>query len=481
LSHIVSNEGAQDMDTAQANNDTHLTPVLFRDGTDRREGPRVPYEHPVQVGNSYDTPYATVWAENLSPGGIHILTDRPAKIGAHFSVKLALPNGEEVFIPEAEIIYNRAPDEDGVGGFGASFVSVSAEVAAKLEEAARFASAIQDSPVSASMIVDSSTALPMVAGAVQRPQKLQVSDLWLSSLQPSPPEEAPTVAVSIPPAARDDEPLDGGVDLTCHPEPTGDFEPLSVVPHEPDLDEDEDKKEDTDVIRQRQPQRKQRGRVQHVVGELGAVRARVARRASVHPLLWGSLVAGGVLGLILSAALIRSRTDDAVAHASALDVSAEGMRGDTQRVLIDDGRAVVGVVPVADPTPPALPAAKKITPLPKLVELPKKAPAKREKVAPKKAESKKAAPVPQRAGVTFGISASAAVLRTFVLKAPSRFVIDLVGQEGAVNAPAATGLVKNVRVGDHPGYTRIVLDAAETIAVGKGDKRGDQLVVTLER
>ena len=477
-------EHSMSFEIAHAQNDTFLTPVLFRDGEDRRTGARVPYEHPVQVGSAYDTPYATVWAENLSAGGIFILTDRPAKIGARFSVKVMLPDGQEVFIPEVEIIYNREPDDEGIGGFGGRFISISDEVAEQIDAAARFGTDVgqpRDQAVSPSMIVDSSTALPLAAGAARPPldPMPRVSDLALSlpiaRFNTGSIIEAPTLASDVPvapsvvPTSSRDEPFD----LHSYAEPTGDFEALPVIGSEPSLDEPEDQKtEDTDVIRQRQPTRRPRPKVTQVISDLGQVRSRVARRARVHPVLWGSLVAGGVLGLLMSAALVRTGGDDP-AYASALE---PGMRSDTQRVLIDDGIEVVGLEPAPDPVAAAgrveavaglamAQSPQKAAPLPALKEVPK--------------PRKKARPTPALEAPVIGIGDGAAVLRTYVLESPPRFVIDLVGQEGEVVLPAARGAIREIRVGDHPGYTRIVLDTAEKIIVGKVDKSGSKLTVDL--
>src|SRR5687767_3503584 len=94
--------------------DTTLTPVLFRDGADRRAGARVPIRGAVKMGPPQGEPYAVVVASDLSRSGLFIEADRAVRVGARFSAEITLSSGEVVYVAEAEVAYNR--DEKQGGG-----------------------------------------------------------------------------------------------------------------------------------------------------------------------------------------------------------------------------------------------------------------------------------------------------------------------------------------------------------------------------
>ncbi|MCK6545390.1 PilZ domain-containing protein [Myxococcota bacterium] len=133
MSH--STMGAGDELTAHgldpAANDTTLSPVLFRDGQDRRTSPRVPISGPVRMGPPGGEPYAVVSASDLSTGGLFIDADRAVKVGARFCLEITLSSGDIVYVAEAEVAYNR--ERVNGSGFGVRFVDVPVDVAAKLE------------------------------------------------------------------------------------------------------------------------------------------------------------------------------------------------------------------------------------------------------------------------------------------------------------------------------------------------------------
>ena len=66
-------------------------------------------------------PTNEVSAADISTGGVFIDADRPVRVGARFSVQIELPDGEAIYIPEAQVVYNRERRQGA--GFGASFVS----------------------------------------------------------------------------------------------------------------------------------------------------------------------------------------------------------------------------------------------------------------------------------------------------------------------------------------------------------------------
>src|SRR5215470_10315724 len=95
---------------------------------DRRQSARIPVFGPVRMGPPSQQPYAVVSATNLSRGGLFIDADRPVRVGARFSAEVPLKTGGAIYIPEAEVAYNR---EHRTGsGFGVRFIDPPAEVVA---------------------------------------------------------------------------------------------------------------------------------------------------------------------------------------------------------------------------------------------------------------------------------------------------------------------------------------------------------------
>ncbi len=78
------------------------------------------------------------------------------------------------------------------------------------------------------------------------------------------------------------------------------------------------------------------------------------------------------------------------------------------------------------------------------------------------------------------VSPNARVLRTYVFKAPDRFVVDLVDQTEPIAVLSNEGK-EPPRFGKHPEFTRIVLDSAKPIQRGEVGKKGDRLEIHLER
>src|SRR5262245_54381223 len=117
---------------APTHHDTHLMPVLFRDGRDRRRSARIPLSTQVRIGPPNGTPYALVSASDLSKGGLFIDADRPVRVGARFSAEIELPSHTKIYVPEAEVAYNRER-HDG-SGFGVRFVCLDEDALTAVSE-----------------------------------------------------------------------------------------------------------------------------------------------------------------------------------------------------------------------------------------------------------------------------------------------------------------------------------------------------------
>ena len=72
------------------------------------------------------------------------------------------------------------------------------------------------------------------------------------------------------------------------------------------------------------------------------------------------------------------------------------------------------------------------------------------------------------------------MLKTHVFKSPSRFVIDVAGQEGAPSLPAPSGAIKQIRFGKHPDFARVVIETEAPIDAGRVSKDGKELRVTID-
>lgn len=424
-------------------NDTLMTGLLFRDGQDRRRNARVPFERPVRVGPAYGAPYATVIAENLSAGGVFIRSDRDAELGAQFSCEVELPTGEKLYIPEVEVLYERGDKT----GFGAKFSALTNEVRAILECAAVFPSEVltpDGGGVSMSMICDAQTALPTLS-----PRPIDVNSDCKQT------EEVET--------------QESDLSLSLPPEP---FDELS----EPIL---LGRQEDTDVVRDRTPRETNPTRI------IRNMRVRVARRARARPRMWTALLIGGVLGLVAAGLTLRDNNATTGDRIGTIEPPAT-MGADTHAVLIGAREEPVAmtpvkddaIVPAPDPKPNPVDSVKLAlvapTTGPKAATVKTAAPAKKPPIPAKTASS------PAGSTVALGVSASAEVLRTHVLRNPPRIVIDLIGQDGQVKTPAADANVARVRVGEHPGYTRVVLDMRRVIARADTTKKGGALSVRLD-
>jgi hypothetical protein len=461
--------------------DTHLTPAPFRDGADQRRSPRVPFDARVRVGPAYGAPYATVSAENLSAGGIFIVTDKPARVGAQFSLELGLPGGDTLYVPEVEVLYNRNDERLGAPGFGARFSVLAEEVRGILDRLATFPSDIvapEGKAVSGSMILGQRTARPSPTLETVAPAPLAPSEPPTVRVpqRDIPTERVGELAMSLPP-----EPLAASVPPALS-DPWFDGELPSEVRGP--------RTEETDMVRDRTP------RTSDPEAVVQRTRRRLLIQDTARPMLIAGLISGAVVVLLLAGLFLRG-APSAVASEAGEPAERRGMRGDTHDVLVGAREAPVGVDPV-EPSDLALPGDRAATrKLPELVTLEQaRAAAKADrKPAPaavpaavepkaKASEAKKATkPAPSKidrskpgvAGVRIAVPKGAKVR-----KAPDRFVVDVEGLDGFPAVPAASGSIKAIRAGRHDGFTRLVFDAKRPIKAGEASVKAGQLRVELQ-
>jgi hypothetical protein len=442
----------------------HVSPAVLAGPGDRRKSARVPLPHPVKVGPPREAPEALVSARDLSADGMFIDADRPVRVGARFSAELTLPDGQTLYVAQAEVAYNR--DHAHGAGFGVRFVDIDPVDRALIEaEVARFTRAE----------LGSTTLIPSILEA--RPETLSE----LPTLAPSPSQLEDLEAIlSLPP-----EPAFGGSSVPSGFDLTGDL----ALPEPEDADE----------------------------GAKDARRAARALPSALARYLPGALVLGG-LAAVISVAV--GLLFDSSGEALAVEPTGGALSAGTQAVLMGETQEVQPVSP-APADAPAADAPKK--PLPPLVVLdeappapataaptpaPTPAPAGAPKVAakpeapqaaakpeapkavakpeaPKAAAPKAMSPAAQailgEGPTTFSlpVSPGVRVVRTHVLHAPERFVIDLSGQDAPLTPPAPQGVVSQVRVGKHPEYTRVVVDVQVPLQAGQAELLGGRLQVRL--
>jgi hypothetical protein len=420
MSHLEQHEGTQS-----------LVPVLFPgDSQERRTGRRIPLGGVVRMGPPSGEPYATVSARDLSTGGLFIDADRPVKIGARFSAEIVLPSGGKLYVPEAEVAYNR--EHAHGSGFGVRFVDPPRDIVEAIERE-----------------------LSSMKGARARiPSLPPLSQLEVVETKPAE-ENATEILVrdTLPPRPRIE------VDESELAEPAfGDDEAFEVESEMPR----EERREWLEALM----------RVGHEAKE------RVLARSRRVPLLWTSLAVFGsaMVASAVGLALWSGSRAEAVEPAAIED---RGVSATTHRVLVEEQKQPELIV-AAPKAEPRVAEAKK--PLPPLVYVEELAKAKPEtKTPPVQVKRETAQPkVEKNAKAKIAVAANAKVLKTHVLRAPDRFVIDLVGQDQAPAFPAFGGAIKNIRFGKHPEYSRLVIETNAPIEMGRASKNGRDLTIQLE-
>jgi len=157
-----------------------------------------------------------------------------------------------------------------------------------------------------------------------------------------------------------------------------------------------------------------------------------------------------------------------------------GLPSETHDVLMEKAEA-----PAMDPAPEEdvdlapLPLVPERTP--ELARRPEAA----EDPAPKpkaKTEARPEPAAPIEGGpriVEFELPTAARVKTSYALRSPPRFVVDLIGVDRAPEPRSDDPLVRRVRFGRHPGFSRIVLDLNQVLKSGEAKLRGGRLSLRL--
>jgi PilZ domain-containing protein/AMIN domain-containing protein len=493
---------------------------------DRRRSVRIPVFGPVRMGPPSGQPYAVVSATNLSRNGLFIDADRPVRVGARFSAEIPLRTGGTIYVPEAEVAYNR--DRVNGSGFGVRFIDPPADVVACLDRE----------------ISDTEKPSRVSEPPPSDPSILETRDVPKE-------EQEETMKTEIVKLDDRGKRQDLYLDVTRIPEP--------IIP------DDLGYESLVSPIHTRRPTKTEwmKSTLEDLMHRARAARRDMMDGARRFPILW---ISAGLLGMVtvLGAGGLavyqgtESRAADrppdpkdrgfsAATHQALMgerkmgsfmvessphpavaidDAKEEAKKPLPPLVIVDDAAKSMGslIHVETDEVPPGSRAAKTPTkPEANKPEAPLKPGKEKQKVAekaPKKAADRidpkaeaerlarkaveRAALISERAKAMLTSSVGAAkalkgskitkmtklkldlgsgraqVLKTHVFRSPDRFVVDLTGLEGPPALPAAEGHVKQIRFGKHPEFARLVIETDAAIEAGRVSKSGQNLAVTID-
>lgn len=408
---------------------------------ERRAEPRVPFGCAVQIGPPGGTPRAWVRARDLNSEGVFIEASRPVSEGVRFSVSVELPSGQRLYVDAAEVAYN--VDTEARRGFGARFVELSPAVRAVLRAwAARgpAADAPRDTEIEATphlSVVDDET-------------------------------EADRLAVSERDLARANAPL---VLPAAESAPDSGGEPgaasASNWPTRPGHKLSEAWADAWEGEVEMKTQWEQDPWWERFKDWLS------------FDWVWLGMFAVGVVMVVLVVRL--QFWSEPTAELEAVDSDPIALNADTHQALVSPVLPESSAAPVAagNKNPGAAP---KVEAPPSADTVPPKAPAAEPPPARLSPAARAALNTPTAGPARFQIAVGdgAHLVRSFALKAPARFVVD-VRSTVALPAVAAISPVRAVRVGRHEGYSRLVFDVDAATTEGHAELRGDQLLVRIDR
>lgn len=174
-----------------------------------------------------------------------------------------------------------------------------------------------------------------------------------------------------------------------------------------------------------------------------------------------------------AAAIIPASTIETKSEPAKVELKAEA-RAEVKAAPKAAAKVESKEVAKADPKQAAKADAKQVA---------KAEPKQAAKAAPKlaaKVEAKPAAKPSREVKTKIALAPNARVLKTHVLRAPDRFVIDVAGQDKVPALPGSGGAIKSIRFGKHPDFARIVIETGAAIENGRASKQGKDLAVVLE-
>lgn len=391
------------MSEAAALIDTDLPtiPNFVKPRSERRSSPRVPARGPVSVGPPQREPHARLTASDLSTGGMFIDADRPVRVGARFCAELVLSDGARVYVPQAEVAYNR--DRPDGSGFGVRFIELSEEAKRLLAEEVmrlRVESSGED--------IDLELSIPPPA-----------------SLSPSPSDSLPHAWPSVEIDADDD---DAVLVLPADTDP-GSQALVSTAP-----------------VRVGRPpaQMKKAKSTSNIWTRL---RTEVRATAAQLPSLWAALAALGA-GLLIAAVslVVWAELSQAPRVPETVPTDGPTAEGPAAGFTSETHRRLTGTAE-PEPIPVLVPLA------PKPAKDDDSTEARRPERAARRATSA------TRAWATMALPSGVRVRRTSQLRAPPRFMVDFDGLDTMPDGVEVDERnVRGVRFGRHEGFGRIVFD-----------------------
>lgn len=422
-------------------------PAPMATAVERRASPRVSLDLPVRLGPPEGQPESAVSVRDVSEGGLFIDADRPVRVGARFSVEIP-HEARSVYVAQAEVAYNRRQPTGS--GFGVRFLDLDRQTRRDLR------SLVQDRIAQQ----QPGGALPEEAPQFSRLPRADLGlDMQLSSFS---------------------EPVLGSEEL--------DLEAFVAIPKKT-----QDPKRDWARQLRALPWAQIAGFV------LGAVLLVVI--VALAGAIYNELSTEPEIELVRADAPegVDPLTHDALMGARSRPVSPRSKDAPVKALpndLLPELESVDEAIERADATrrrprlvaaPPAPEAQAELAPQPKkpakravqAKPVEKKAPAKPKKPAVKAASKPKATPSAKPAKAA--PSAAGRIKKSFVLKAPVRFAVDVVGvSEAELQLPAVGGWIQRVRTGRHDDFVRVVFDLKGPVKTAKARMSGRRLLVNID-
>lgn len=444
----------------------------------------MPLDEAVWLGPPDGIPQAAVSARDVSEGGLFIDADRPVRVGARFSISLPFEDCS-IYVPEAEVAYNA--DNPSGGGFGVRFLrldrsarSALSKLIQRRQQSFHTAEDGRDTFINEASLVPS--VLPHDSDDLSLPEypEPQLSDdsLDLEAMIQLPKDEMSPVIhwrerlKTLPWKHLGGFMLGASLLLVIATLAQAIYSELSV--------------EEVELVSAEQPEGVDPATHQRLMGEAQAAvwpAPKAAREEESEAALEAELEAGGALPELKS-------LEEALLEAEALRgrpavVKPRRVAPEPEPATPNAKEPALRALPVA----PEKPAKLAKAPAPTAARAPAPVKAQPRAAKAKPAAAKAPAKAPAKASEQAALSMAArnllgdakvGIKKSFVLKNPDRFVVDIAEENSKLRLPKVGGQILQVRLGFHKGYTRVVFDLKKPIKSGEARISGDALQVILK-
>lgn len=443
----------------------------------------MPLDEAVWLGPPDGIPQAAVSARDVSEGGLFIDADRPVRVGARFSISLPFEDCS-IYVPEAEVAYNA--DNPSGGGFGVRFLrldrsarSALSKLIQRRQQSFHTAAEGRDTFINEASLVPS--VLPHDSDDLSLPEypepQLSEDPLDLEAMIQLPKDEMSPVIhwrerlKTLPWKHLGGFMLGASLLLVIATLAQAIYSELSV--------------EEVELVSAEQPEGVDPATHQRLMGEAQAAvwpAPKAAHEEESEAALEAELEAGGALPelksleeALLEAEALRGRPAVVKPRRVAPEPEARIATQDSPKASAPRALHGVSEQPAKLAKAPAPTAARDPAPVKAQPRAVKAKPAAAK--APAKASEKAA--LSEAARNLLG-DAKVGIKKSFVLKNPDRFVVDIAEENSKLRLPKVGGQILQVRLGFHKGFTRVVFDLKKPIKSGEARISGDALQVILK-